>query len=179
MGFSHYYNHTQNLDQETWNEFIKDCKTLYKNMPDHSKSSGAYHADDPLILTGDALYKSPKFTKDLVYFNGGDTGVRVKKGKYWEEAYPDGTTEEFPKLSHETFVLKRQGDGGFCKTARKPYDLMVQACLILLLAHFPKDAKVSSDGDSDDWYEATEFVKTHIKSKKLASLLMGNKLNFR
>ena len=178
MGYTHYYSHDKDLNQETWNEFIKDCKTLYKNMPDHSESSGAYHADDPLILTGDALCKSPKFTKDLVYFNGGDTGVRVKKGKYWEEAYPDGTTKEYPELSHETFILKRKKCNEFCKTARKPYDLMVQACLILFLAHFPDDAQVSSDGDSDDWYEATEFVKTHIQSKKVAALLLTDKLDF-
>lgn len=56
--------------------------------------------------------------------------------------------------AHETFVVGRrrpkwEGGFGFCKTARKPYDTVVTACLCYLgsLDGFA----ISSDGDPEDW----------------------------
>ena len=73
-------------------------------------------------------------TDDLVFFNGG----------------------------HETFVVARVArDFKFCKTARKPYDLVVTACLLRLQEHFP-EIDVSSDGemapDNDEWGPAYDLV---------------------
>ena len=45
-----------------------------------------------------------------------------------------------------------------CKTARKPYDIMVQAVLIIAEYHFKDDIKVSSDGDTEDWMESYKLV---------------------
>lgn len=55
---------------------------------------------------------------------------------------------------HETFVIGPEAcDFDFCKTARKPYDLVV--CLVLLAAQATLPCKVSSDGDwSDEWQRA-------------------------
>lgn len=62
--------------------------------------------------------------------------------------------------SHESFVLNReaQEDFSFCKTARKPYDLLVCACLLAYKFHSPKTIKISSDGDREDWQPACDFV---------------------
>lgn len=62
----------------------------------------------------------------------------------------------FEDEGHETFVLYRAGSDGFefCKTARKPYDLAVTACLLVYKHHSPDTIKVSSDGDAEDWVEA-------------------------
>jgi len=47
---------------------------------------------------------------------------------------------------HETFLFElTSGDFNFCKTARKPYDLPVCECLIVLAAHIPS-VTISSDG---------------------------------
>jgi len=54
--------------------------------------------------------------------------------------------------SHENFVISVNWNGGFnfCKTARKPYDLVVVACLAVL-KHFCKDTvHVRSDGDTEE-----------------------------
>lgn len=52
--------------------------------------------------------------------------------------------------SHETFVINRlRDDDNFCKTARKPYDIMVCATL-MIVRHYIPDFKVSSDGDKDE-----------------------------
>ena len=162
MGYTHYWDSpVGERDQEKWDEFIKDCKELYNNMPEHSLSSGGYHAEDPLKLNGCGHYKVATFNKNCVWFNGSDGGGRVKGTHGWQDENEHG-------LDHETFSIMRvaadrRGDPdaktvfGFCKTARKPYDLMVQAVLILYKHHFP-DVQVSSDGQVDDWDEAFKFV---------------------
>ena len=70
--------------------------------------------------------KHPMVTNRSVRFNGDG---------------PDG---------HETFQIVR-GDGGsnFCKTAQKPYDTAVVACLVLAKKYLP-GFEWSSDGDDPD-----------------------------
>ncbi|MDP8268221.1 MAG: hypothetical protein P9L97_05780 [Candidatus Tenebribacter davisii] len=63
---------------------------------------------------------------------------------------------------HETFLLERKGSDGFgfqfCKTAQKPYDLLVCACLLIYKHHSPNTIELFSDGDEEDWKESTELV---------------------
>ena len=47
------------------------------------------------------------------------------------------------------------GDFNFCKTARKPYDLLVCACLIA--AKKELNYEVHSDGKKEDWQPAIDF----------------------
>lgn len=44
----------------------------------------------------------------------------------------------------------------FCKTARKPYDRVVTACLSVLATHGLAD--VSSDGYAEDWLDGVELA---------------------
>ena len=68
--------------------------------------------------------------------------------------------DEKTGMDHETFSIKWYPDGGiakdFCKTARKPYDIMV--CFSLLALNHaidnPDAFSFSSDGDNSDWEEA-------------------------
>lgn len=64
-----------------------------------------------------------------------------------EEVYFNGVGP----ASHETFVVRYGGAtvSDFCKTAQKPYDLMVCACLIILKRWIPT-LKVSSDGGEEE-----------------------------
>ena len=52
------------------------------------------------------------------------------------------------EMSHETFYLEREGrhTHGFCKTARKPYDIVVCCFLLAFKKVFGKDFSYSSDG---------------------------------
>lgn len=56
--------------------------------------------------------------------------------------------------SHEGFGLE-MGDTGFefCKTAQKPYDVVVTACLIALQYHLGAGVKLGSDGSNDEWQD--------------------------
>lgn len=89
-----------------------------------------------VVLKGWDGTGEPKFNENEIRFNG------------------DG------ELSHETFSIDREGRGGFnfCKTAQKPYDLMVCATMNLYKHFFP-EVEVSSDGDHEDWEPSIELVK--------------------
>ena len=165
MSYTMYWNRPKkNHKQEAWDKFITDCKYLYKHMPKHSESAGNFFADKPLLLNGDGAYKNPVFNKDKVWFNGTGITKRIKvkdeEGRgYWQDVI-DNVPDNLKDLGHETFILKRkysEGDWTFCKTARKPYDLMVKACLILYKYYF-SDVQISSDGDEEDWQQAWEFI---------------------
>lgn len=59
---------------------------------------------------------------------------------------------------HETFMLTPDAeDFEFCKTAFKPYDLVVCAVLACAAEHTGKIA-VSSDGDVSDWRDGVEWA---------------------
>jgi hypothetical protein len=74
------------------------------------------------------------------------------------------------ELNHETFAITSTdgiNEGQFCKTNRKPYDLLVVACLIaawkLLDYRFGSDA-FCQDGTSEDLREGLEYYKKVIKA---------------
>ena len=85
-------------------------------------------ADVRVVREFDQLDESPEITGDFVAFNGpGEAG-------------------------HETFWLPRIKDGfQFCKTAYKPYDVIVVACLIATDDIAPDALEISSDGGRADW----------------------------
>lgn len=136
MGYTHYWHRPvgKDFEAEKWKTFVNEVKILSKALPSD-------------IKLGDGLGEKPfKLEKDRIWFNGiGDE-------------------------SHETFGIERvcppqvdyrRGESelfSFCKTARKPYDLMVTACLLRLKYYFPY-TRVTSDGHYKDWEPAREFIK--------------------
>lgn len=54
--------------------------------------------------------------------------------------------------SHETFYWAKDASGfNFCKTAYKPYDVVVTACLIHLKDVYGDLVDIGSDGQWSDW----------------------------
>jgi len=75
-----------------------------------------------------------------------------------------------PDQDHETFLLcKILSDSpdsfNFCKTAQKPYDVVVSACLVVLAHYMGEDVKVSVDGDQEDWVEGVKLANKVLKKK--------------
>jgi hypothetical protein len=65
-------------------------------------------------------------------------------------------------LAHEDFVLREhltQEHGGFCKTARKPYDVVVVAALAILKHRLGDAISVSTDGDKSSWYAGVQLAR--------------------
>jgi len=76
---------------------------------------------------------------------------------------------------HETFAMREhfsqnlEDSGfGFCKTARKPYDLVVTACLAILKHRLGACIEVSSDGDAQEWRDGVAYAR------KVARLAIQN-----
>jgi hypothetical protein len=67
---------------------------------------------------------------------------------------------------HETFAILKNWDGSFCfcKTARKPYDKVVTACLVVLKHFLGDDVKVSSDGNKEEWSEGLKIASNYIEN---------------
>jgi hypothetical protein len=134
MGYTHYWkNKSNDKDNENFLKVVEDAKKLYNNMPATTKTAGGYHENDPLLLGDGEGEGEPIFNDTEIVFNG--------KGD----------------LGHETFFITTENtEFKFCKTARKPYDLMVCAVLISCKKHL-SNFSYSSNGKEDDWKEAHEF----------------------
>lgn len=137
MGYTHYLYREKNLDHVKFNNAVKDCQKIVQelNVPVQFESDN----NDP-----------PVFSPELIRFNG---------------VNDDG---------HETFLIERDFTDSykvtdkqnrffsFCKTAYKPYDIAVTACLIVLKHHLGNAINVSSDGDYNDWLPASKACIQHL-----------------
>lgn len=125
MGYTHYWYRPPNI--ANFKEFAMDCKKII----DSCNVPTAWECDKPK--------KSPATSSEVVRFNGiGDDGHETF---YVEKTFKP---EEWQKPKEGGLYFE------FCKTARKPYDVVVTACLIALHHHCP-DVKISSDGGNDEW----------------------------
>ena len=142
MGYTHYWNTPlKDVDQKTWDAIATDFSKV---------------VSDPKILAlldqeeREEYSQKLRITSDEILFNG------------------------VGELSHETFILERKftpnsfrpeekENFGFCKTARKPYDVCVTACLIIAHHHIEKQPdnyiKVSSDGETEDWMDGIKLCE--------------------
>ena len=138
MGYTHYWYRVRSLDTAKFAQFSADAKKLYEALP------------KGIVIRNGEGEGEPEFSSDAVCFNG----------------------DASEGLDHETFAIDQvfrsdyeQTDGttgmlfDFCKTARKPYDLLVCSVLLALLHHFP-ECKVSSDGRSGEWRDALRFYQS-------------------
>ena len=158
MGYTHYFTAKKFTNKE-WDEIISTVKTLYENMPEYS-SSGSEYSEYQLKLSGCFKYEHPIFNNERIHFNGSNGLQRVKM---YEGGWKDAISEDPMDLAHETFSLVKKGCIDSCKTARKPYDFMVQAVLIVAKCVAPTKITVTSDGDNDDWADAFKFVSQHFQ----------------
>ena len=133
MGYTHYWT-PKVATNKKWKEFKETCKKLHDNLPARTATAGGYYKDDPLEIRSWNGFNKPEFTMKGVNFNG----------------------DELKGLDHENFYLTpTTTEWNFCKTARKPYDLLVVACLIA--AHEILGYEVSSDGDITDWVQGIQL----------------------
>jgi hypothetical protein len=139
MGYTHYFHHKKTAKKK-WAAIVKDCKTLQAKLP------------KTILIDGCCAFPEPQFNDEEILFNGTD------KGFTWKQ-HQKG---EYPKNGHETFSLSQKGDRSFCKTARKSYDLLVCACLLVYKHHSPLTMELGSDGDNEDWADAENFVNKHL-----------------
>lgn len=143
MGYTHYWTQKADIPADVWAE-IKDAA---HRITLHASKSRITLVDG----MGDDPNTKPEITDELIAFNGlGDD-------------------------SHESFwVEAKQADnsawGGeagwvFCKTAQKPYDIVVTALLCYLESVHPDYFVVTSDGDLSDWQPGLAFAVAALPEK--------------
>ena len=135
MGYTHYWRfHRDNMKTEklrqTFKKASEEIQKLYENLPLFPKNRS-------ILIKGGLGEGMPIINETEIWFNG----------------------ESKTDMDHETFSInwKDEEAFGFCKTARKPYDLLVCLCLLSLLNHYGSEIfQLSSDGDASEWQEAVD-----------------------
>lgn len=129
MGYSHYWNFTGKVapkDLRDGEERFAEAARIINVCADKVKGTGVE------IAGGDGN-GNPVINERKICFNG--------KGKE----------------SHETFCIALDRDGwDFCKTAHKPYDILVCLSLLAFKSVFGGDFDYTSDGITKEDYEDRE-----------------------
>lgn len=151
MGYTHYWKTEKLSNKEIFDKFAKECKELHTALPKTTDSAGGYYKTDPLIIYGGMGEGKPTFNSEMINFNV-DANI---------------------DMAHETFRIKRNESkdfcGNFCKTARKPYDLLVVACLIaasqIIGLTFSSDGFIDYKGvrNCDDLQSGIDFYNKVIQ----------------
>lgn len=141
MGYSHSWDLKNPIpkNKQQFIDVMMDVEMIMNSLPKFSTSAGGHYKDYPLVLRNGLGEGVPVITSQEIIFNG----------------------DRSEGLHHETFVfsfVNPDDQSGFCKTARKPYDLVVCAVLISL-ANRVDGFEFSSDGDWKDWEDCLKFYK--------------------
>lgn len=180
MGYTTYYRQKRDMTDEEFTGFCEDVKKLHEALPAtvgdfverYGPTAGSSDGDEqlPLAIVSQGLVGAGKsiFGKGVVGFNGA--------------GYADA--------DHETFWLPQKIANGaqkwemedvakgnrfhFTKTARKPYDVMVCACLLALKKRAASAWEISSDGNVADWASSYRFAKSALGTKVLPLSKIGS-----
>lgn len=138
MGYTHYWTQTRDFNEVEMRDICSAIRRIIKTAQKREVPCyGGINSEDTVVPTicGFDGTGAPTLNKDEISFNG-----------------------QGPDFDHETFYFKAKREtpypggtlgGAFCKTARKPYDVVVTACLTFLQADY--GFEVSSDGVMEDW----------------------------
>jgi len=142
MGYTHYWSFTAPKRGETakiekaYQKAIKDCAKIARAYYTVNGGLSGYTAQTPL----------------------GSYGGLLINGK--------GDDAHEPFSMREYFKQNLEDNGGdFCKTARKPYDVVVTACLIVLANALPKNFRVDSDGNKGDFVAGLDLTRRVLKKR--------------
>jgi len=150
MGYTHYWNRKKKLDKPTWTTFTHDLKELLDQ------------ADVPLAhYVNGASKKGYRIKPSEINFNG--TGEDGHENVY------------IPRIrKSDAISAGDKGDMcfGFCKTAHKPYDKYVTACLLLFKMYFGKDVEISSDGGASGMIEGRDMLEDMFEHVSISTHLI-------
>ena len=147
MGYTHYYTAQREFDATEWHEICSFTRHMLSHLPPYSTSAGGVYADEAIKIVGwrGEAGTAPEIKSELIAFNG--------EGPNGHESFVIYRSPENEWLNDDPFL--------FCKTAGKPYDLVVCALLLAILEIAPGALAVSSDGDmqGSEWEPAREWLK--------------------
>lgn len=145
MGYTNYMRTPAVMDADKFKLLSEELETVSGLLPAHSESARTEPSKEFIVIRGGDGEGSPVFNENVIAFNG----------------------DKKDDMYHETFAIERvkrdsRSEKGlvfdFCKTARKPYDLMVKISMLRLKYHFP-ECELSCDGVAADWKQAKKVYK--------------------
>lgn len=89
----------------------------------------------------------------------------VYRGVNFNGAREKGHETFFLRESLKDYFKKESEPFNFCKTARKPYDALVTASLIILKYWLGPEISIQSDGSLDDFSKGKEILKRFFNGK--------------
>ena len=139
MGYTHYWYREQELDKDGFAAAASDCKKIVAKAVDSKIKIGNGCGDEA----------DPSIGADAIIFNG-----------VGEEAHETFGIEQITCKESGGFGESTKGMVfDFCKTACKPYDVVVVACLVALKKHLGMDFIVHSDGSEDEMFSGKQLCE--------------------
>lgn len=180
MGYTHYwYVKVGELPQDQFSKVAEDFRVVLKEL-----------RKDGLVLAGPDGTGRPEIGPHVIAFNGRarcghkrDTEIVIpwptkgaggiarssesaKAGGWFGGALVRERTCN-GDCSYESFVFERIsseprdiGHFGSCKTAFRPYDVAVTACLLIARHRFGDPIQVKTDGEDAQWIDAKEVCQS-------------------
>jgi len=149
MGYTSYWYQKPVLNQKKFNSFAEVVDRLLNT--NEAKTLLAYESD--------SISQLPHVSNQMVHFNG--------KGEDGHETFLFQRKEEIKDYIQKAEGAKRTFV--FCKTAQKPYDKYVVACLIIAKSIFGKDVNIYSNGSLEEWQEGKKLAETAMNSTVVLS----------
>lgn len=150
MGYTHYWTFktppkgTAKQVEASYQQAIKACNKVVRAWQDQNPKGSWFR--DAMRLSGYSAHAE------------GYGGLEIN-GK--------GSNAHEPFTLREHYRQNLEDSSNFCKTARKPYDTVVVACLTILKHYLGDLIEISSDGCRNDWTEGVDFAKLVTKLKTL------------
>lgn len=163
MGYTHYYKQRSSVLSTKWASFKTKLSPAFDHLPEYSSSAGRVGGPSgPRLVIADGMGENVLSSANMLFTPNqffSEDGTKLRGESVWF----NGLESKEGDWSHETFWLTRltQGDDAgswFTKTARKPYDWLVCAALILINHESPGSFDISSDGDVDDWEPVIKWL---------------------
>ena len=195
MGYTHYWyfkNHVgSNLDKIA--EAVKRMRELYEEAG--FKLCGPDGTGEPIITSeeiafnGDRNCRHPKMEHGIQWPERDAMGI----APYWEDAAQGewfaGSTLKSRQCngdcSHESFWIPRRFEDGYlvdgkyfgaCKTAFKPYDIIVCATLVVIKILMRDSVDIHTDGEREQWLDAiplATYAGYEVSNIKIENGIVG------
>lgn len=174
MGYTHYWYKIPNIKEEVFSEFAADCKKIIDFCNENGLKLGDGSGENDPIINDQEVCFNGLSNCGHDKKNLGITWPANNAGGISDNPVTTGDWFGGQLLlmrscggdcSHETFKIERiyqpyENENSyqskyfnFCKTAYKPYDIAVTACLIALKHYLKSDVLINSDGDLNDWQD--------------------------
>jgi len=136
MGYTHYFQAVKEPTTEQWDNIACRTRQLYKTAANEGIA---------LAFEDDEYIEAPVADRGLIRFNGA--------GGEGYETFCITHTPEKDRHGRPGFAFS------FCKTARRPYDTVACAVLLVMNEEAPGVWDIASDGDLEEWGPGFELYK--------------------